>query len=84
MVVLLLGMTALLSVAYNRHQRHEDAITDLRRNLNQQESKIVELQERLQDCDTIQTVAPPDTSWSDTPPVNSEKGVASQATPPKW
>ncbi|GAB2600168.1 hypothetical protein [Spirosoma areae] len=77
-LILLLGITALLGVAYNRHQRLEDATTDLRRNLTQQESKISELQERLEDCDTVQTGTPADTAW-ETP-----TRAVSKATLPKW
>ena len=61
--VLLLGITALLGVAYNRHQRLQDATIDLQRNLTQRESKIAELQTKLQNCDTVQTGSPIDTSW---------------------
>ncbi len=65
--VLLLGITALLSVAYNRHRRLEDVTTDLQRNLTQQEHKIVELEEKLEDCDTLQAIAPVDHSWDAQP-----------------
>ncbi|GAB3705155.1 hypothetical protein GCM10027592_37280 [Spirosoma flavus] len=77
-LVLLLCIMALLGVAYNRHQHLEDAAVDLKRNLSKQESKIVELQERLEDCDTVSKVVPADTSWS-TPPT-----ATTQAPPPKW
>jgi Tfp pilus assembly protein PilO len=72
-LVLLLGITALLSVAYNRHRRLEDVTTDLQRNLTQQEHKIVELEEKLEDCDTLQAVAPVDHSW-DTQPSSAQSG----------
>lgn len=61
--VLLLGMAALLRVAYYRHQRLEDTTTDLQRNLSQQETQIKKLQRRLEDCDTLQASVPIDTSW---------------------
>ncbi|WP_461092046.1 hypothetical protein [Spirosoma gilvum] len=82
-IVLLLGIMALLGVAYNRHQRLEDATIDLQRNLTQQENKITELQERLQDCDTTKATAPIDTSWNKPPADVSAKDV-SQSPPPKW
>lgn len=66
--VLLLGIAALLWVAYNRHQRLENATIDLQRNVNQQESQIKNLQELLQDCDTVQRTVSPDTSWETVPP----------------
>ncbi len=66
-LVLLLGITALLSVAHNRHQRLADVTVDLQRNLTQQENKIVELEEKLEDCDTLQAVAPADRSWDAQP-----------------
>lgn len=65
-VVLLLGITALLGVAYSRHQRLEDTTIDLQRNLAQQENRIMRLQTLLQDCDTLQTTTPSDTSWNTT------------------
>lgn len=71
--VLLLGITALLSVAYNRHRRLEDVTTDLQRNLTQQEHKIVELEEKLEDCDTLQAVITVDRSW-DTQPASAQSG----------
>ena len=81
--VLLLGIMALLGVAYNRHQRLEDATIDLQRNLTQQENEITKLQEQLEECDTIKTTIPADTSWSTRPAVTSEKDV-SQAPSTKW
>lgn len=68
--VLLLGISALLGVAYQRHQRLEDATIDFQRNLSQQEHQIVKLQKQLQNCDTSQTTQPvsvPDTSWNTKP-----------------
>lgn len=62
--VLLLGMAALLRVAYHRHQRLEDTTTDLQRHLFQQETQIKKLQQRLEDCDTLKASAPIDTSWA--------------------
>jgi len=65
-VVLLLGIVTLLGVAYYRHQRLADETTDLRRSMTQQEGQIKNLQERLEDCDTI--VQPPiDSSWTARP-----------------
>jgi len=66
-VVLLLGIAALLGVANYRHQRLEDATQDLRRSLSQQEGQIKDLQQRLEDCDTIEATAPIDTSWDALP-----------------
>ena len=64
-IVLLLGIVALLGVAYYRHQRLADETTDLRRNLTQQEGQIKELQSRLEDCDTlVQPITPIDSSWT--------------------
>ncbi|GAB3999319.1 hypothetical protein GCM10028807_49190 [Spirosoma daeguense] len=77
-LVLLLCIMALLGVAYNRHQHLEDATIDLKRNLSKQESKIVELQGRLEDCDTISRVVPADTAWTSAPQATT------QAPPPKW
>ncbi|GAB3961792.1 hypothetical protein GCM10028805_61520 [Spirosoma harenae] len=82
-LVLLLGVMALLGVSYNRHQRLEDATIDLKRSLNQQESKITELEERLQDCDTAKAVTVPDSSWNASAPAASGKDV-SQAPSLKW
>lgn len=79
--VLLLGIAALLGVAYYRHQRLEDETLDLRRNLTQQEGKIRNLQKRLEDCDTIDIPATPvDTSWNSTRPSDSTS-VVSQLSP---
>ncbi|GAB3510120.1 hypothetical protein GCM10027341_48130 [Spirosoma knui] len=80
-VVLLLGITALLWVAYNRHQRLEDATIDLQRNLSQQESQIKDLQERLEDCDTLETAAPLDTSWNTGRPTNTTQVVSQVMLP---
>jgi Tfp pilus assembly protein PilO len=84
-LVLLLGIMALLGVSYNRHQRLEDATADLKRNLSQQESKIADLQERLEGCDTIQAtvqaVPPVDTSWNSPPAVAPKKA---QNPSPEW
>lgn len=77
--VLLLGIMALLWVANNRHQRLEDATTDLRRNLGQQESQIRDLQERLEDCDTNVAIAPTDTAWGATPPPTGSRVVRQAA-----
>ncbi|WP_338872560.1 hypothetical protein WBJ53_28270 [Spirosoma sp. SC4-14] len=69
-VVLLLGIAALLGVANYRHQRLEDATQDLRRSISQQEGQIRNLQQRLEDCDTIDTITPVDTSWGTPPPAS--------------
>jgi len=67
-VVLLLGIVTLLGVAYYRHQRLADETTDLRRSLTQQEGQIKNLQERLEDCDTIvHPINPIDSSWTSRP-----------------
>ena len=63
-LVLLVGIAALLGVAYHRHQRLEDATIDLQRNLSQQEGKIKTLQQQLENCDTVQAFTPSDTAWS--------------------
>lgn len=63
-LVLLVGIAALLGVAYHRHQRLEDATIDLQRNLSQQEGKIKTLQQQLENCDTVQAIAPADSGWS--------------------
>ncbi|WP_026308825.1 hypothetical protein [Spirosoma spitsbergense] len=84
--VLLLGITALLGVAYNRHQRLEDVTIDLQRNLTQQEHTIVELQEKLEDCDTLQAIAPVDHSW-DIQPSSAQSGkkpVHAASSTDKW
>lgn len=81
--VLLLGITALLSVSYHRHQRLEDATIDFQRNLTQQENKIVELQTKLANCDTVQAAPQTDTSWGTATPADSVH-VIKQAPPPKW
>ena len=73
--VLLLGIVALLWVANNRHQRLEDATTDLRRSLSQQESQIRDLRERLRNCDTHEAIAPGDTAWKATPQPNGSRGT---------
>ena len=71
-VVLLAGIAALLWVAYNRHQRLIDEAQDLRRNLHQKSSQIKQLENRLQNCDTVQTVV--DSSWGGQPTTTT--GVA--------
>lgn len=62
-LVLLLGIAALLWVAYRRHQRLEDATLDLQRNVAQQEGQIKLLQRRLEDCDTLRAAISVDSSW---------------------
>ena len=81
-IVLLLGIAALLWVAYNRHQRLEDATIDLQRNVNQQESQIKELQERLEDCDTVEGASSPDTSWNTVPVTDSARVMSQTASWP--
>ncbi|GAB3896728.1 hypothetical protein GCM10028825_43040 [Spirosoma agri] len=73
-------MAALLAVAYNRHQRLEDATQDLRRNVTQQESQIKNLQQRLQDCDTVAASVPIDTAsgWG---PVSVNDSTSTFANP---
>ena len=87
-LVLLLGITALLSVSYHRHQRLEDATIDFQRNLTQQESKIIDLQAKLANCDTIRAVAPVgiDSSWSSATSVKAPDStkISRQAPPPEW
>lgn len=79
--VLLLGIVALLGVAYQRHQRLRDTTIDLQRNLTQRESKIAELKTKLENCDTVQAVTPVDTSWgaqnSSLPPAKADNPAAS-------
>lgn len=70
-LVLLIGIAGLLGVAYYRHQRLADETIDLRRSLTQQEGQIKDLQERLEDCDTIDTSVPYDSSWSVAPQLDS-------------
>lgn len=83
-LVLLAGMAALLGVAYDRHQRLEDATIDLKRNLAQQEHKIIELEERLLQCDTLQP-APIDSSWNMKPaPIHSADRAIGQSSLPDW
>ena len=57
-LILLVGIAALISVANHRHQQLEDTTIDLQRNLSQQERKIRDLQQRLENCDTIQAHHP--------------------------
>ncbi|GAB3973117.1 hypothetical protein GCM10028806_26430 [Spirosoma terrae] len=75
-VVLLVGIAALVSVANYRHQRLEDATQDLRRNLTQQQGQIKNLQQQLEDCDTIKTVPPVDTSWGSPSAVDSTQAIS--------
>lgn len=97
-LVLLLGMAALLDVSYYRHQRLEDSMIDLKRSLSQQENKIVELEEMLEGCDTLQrampataptiTPNPPvapmpiDTSWETQP--SAAKSAYNPPAPSDW
>ncbi len=72
--MLLLGIVMLLGVAYYRHQRLADETTDLRRSMTQQEGQIKNLQERLEDCDTIvQPINPIDSSWTARPGLQTNR-----------
>ncbi|AKD54088.1 hypothetical protein [Spirosoma radiotolerans] len=62
-VVLLLGIAALISVASQRNQRLKDATIDFQRNLNQKEGKIKDLQQRLENCDTVRATISNDSGW---------------------
>ncbi|GAB3807711.1 hypothetical protein GCM10028819_45130 [Spirosoma humi] len=62
-VVLLLGIAALVMVASQRNQRLADATIDFQRNLSQKEGKIKDLQQRLENCDTVRAVIPDDSGW---------------------
>ncbi|MFD2932732.1 hypothetical protein [Spirosoma flavum] len=75
-LVLLLGIAAMLSIAYHRHQRLEDTTIDLQRNLSQQKGQIKDLQQRLDDCDTIQTMVPVDTTWGKNAPIDSASVIS--------
>lgn len=75
-VVLLVGIAALVGVANYRHQRLEDATQDLRRSLTQQEGQIKNLQQRLEDCDTVNTASPVDTSWGAPSAVDSTQAIS--------
>lgn len=78
--VLLVGITALLGVAYNRHQRLEDRTIDLQRNISLQESQIRTLRQRLENCDTVKAVAPSHTAWNRDATLDSAR-VVSQISP---
>lgn len=78
-VVLLLGIMAILGVAYQRHRHLEDQDTDLLRYSSQQEIQIRDLQWRLENCDTIQSAAPNKASWTKLPLPNSVR-VLTQIT----
>lgn len=60
---MLLGIAVLLSVASQRHQRLEDASIDLQRSLSQQEVRVKDLQQRLENCESIESATPADTGW---------------------
>ena len=77
--VLLIGIAPLLGVAYNRHQRLEDTTIDLQRNLSQQEGQIKNLQQRLENCDTVQTITPADSSWGTNKRIASASAVSQAA-----
>ena len=77
-VVLLLGMAALVRVASQRNQRLEDATIDFQRNLNQKEGKIKDLQQRLENCDTVRATIPDDSGWGTTPAIIDSAHISSQ------
>lgn len=79
-VVLLLGIAALLSVASQRNQRLEDATIDFQRDLNQKEGKIKDLQQRLENCDTVRATIPDDSGWGTTSTVVDSTHVVSQTS----
>ena len=81
-LILLVGIAALISVANHRHQRLEDTTIDLQRNLSQQERKIRDLQQRLENCDTMQAATPVDSSWSTSATIESTS-VAKKAIRPR-
>ena len=68
--VLLLGIVALLEVAYSRQRRLEDTTIDLQRSLSQQRGKVAKLQQMLAACDSLRVKILPDTSWRE--PLDSE------------
>lgn len=61
-IVLLLGIVALLEVAYSRHKRLEDTTVDLERSLAQQRAKVARLRKMLADCDSLQAKTIHDTA----------------------
>ncbi|WP_206170540.1 hypothetical protein [Spirosoma pollinicola] len=73
---------ALLSVANHRHQQLKDTTIDLQRNLSQQERKIRDLQQRLENCDTMQAAPPADSGWCTSATIESTS-VAKKAVRPR-
>lgn len=65
--VLLVGIAGLLRVAYKRHQHLADQTLELRHSLDQQNSQINSLKERLEKCDSAEVRLPRDTSWASPP-----------------
>jgi Tfp pilus assembly protein PilO len=65
--VLLVGIAGLLRVAYKRHQHLADQTLELRNSLDQQNSQISNLKERLEKCDSLESRLGNDTSWSPSP-----------------
>lgn len=65
--VLLVGIAGLLRVAYKRHQHLADQTLELRHSLNQQNSQINNLKERLEKCDSLDSRPGNDNSWSTSP-----------------
>ena len=66
-LMLLLGIVAMLNVAYQRHQRLEDQATDLKRHLFRQQRQIRTLKGQLEDCDTTRTERSVSTYWNSLP-----------------
>lgn len=60
--VLLLSIMIILSVAYQRYRRLDDQRVDLQRISFRQQNQIKDLTVRLEDCDTVRTNPPTDTS----------------------
>lgn len=84
--VLLLGLLALVWVAYNRHQRLVDATLDLQRNLGQQQRQITALQKQLRDCDTLKAAPSPpltDTFWN-SPAADSSVRISKRGRADQW
>ncbi|MBC3787614.1 hypothetical protein [Spirosoma utsteinense] len=76
-LILLVGMMAMLGVAYRRYQHVDDQRAELQRTLIQQERRIRQLQKQLHKYRAMQPTARPDT-LTDTHPV-PEAGSDSQA-----
>ncbi len=65
--ILLVGIAGLLRVAYKRHQHLADQTLELRHSLDQQNSQINNLKERLEKCDSLESRLYNETSWSTSP-----------------